>query len=173
MLAALAPRGLPPFEAVVLLLAACREGYRAPPARRDLLMNYAAGLGGAPAGPGAAAGARLDVALREVAAGLDAVASLPEELRRSPQAKSLVAETVFEITAPAIDAGVAAAVVELVEGTLNFSQMAIDLGAGAALSDFTASLDALAGLCLVDVDHLRLRAGRASNSSPPPPRCPR
>ena len=82
----LAPEGLPPFGAVLLLLAACRENWSEPPSRRGLLAGALKSEGGDHA----------SALLTEVCDCLDKVYALPKELRYSPAAKADLAAMVFE-----------------------------------------------------------------------------
>ena len=120
----LAPEGLPPLDALLLLLAACRP--RWPNSDRSILWQLAsrheASLGRAelrrlirdgtrntrrsPA-PGVEAvinaDAHLHALLEVVLAGLDAVHALPSEVRTRPADKVLVAQAVFETCEQRLD----------------------------------------------------------------------
>ncbi|HAM70553.1 MAG TPA: hypothetical protein DCM86_02805 [Verrucomicrobiales bacterium] len=97
VLAALGPHGIPPFGAIVILLAACRGHL---PTAADLLGEADLNPDARVTGPKGAmlSGAReqrvaqLEEALRQLAR----LADLPEELRRSVRSKCLLAEAVFE-----------------------------------------------------------------------------
>ncbi len=97
----LAPRGLPPMTALLLLLAACRESWGR--TADHLVMNF--GL--------AATIERSDVPdwLPEFCRRLDAVHALPADLRCDLEARTVLAETVFEDSPVAISATDASRVV--------------------------------------------------------------
>src|SRR5262245_44542666 len=77
----LARGGLPPFGAIVLLLAACRDGWLASPIFRWAEEH----------------GLRIpNDWLKELLDGLDTIHALPTELRTSLAAKEVLAEVVFE-----------------------------------------------------------------------------
>jgi len=86
VLARLAPRGLPPLSAVVLLLAACRDGWPGESNRLSTMAGVLATL------------RRREFPdwLGELFLQLDAVRALPAELRATPLAKADLAELVFE-----------------------------------------------------------------------------
>ena len=82
----LAPRGLPPLDAIVLVAAACRGTWRESSSELSTL-----------AGTLANAGRRaFPQWLSGVLAGLDAVAELPSELRSSVEAEAVLAELILE-----------------------------------------------------------------------------
>ena len=80
----LAPDGLPPLSAVVLLLAACHESWRVSSSGVGTLAGLLASVG------------RRSVPtwLPDVLGKLDAVVALPPELRNSPRSKATLAEVV-------------------------------------------------------------------------------
>jgi hypothetical protein len=87
VLGRLAPRGLPPFSAVLLLLAATRDAWSSDGAEAGILAGMIGSAGALPA----------DLALlAETLAGLNRVHSLPWEMRRSLSVKAAIAEIVFE-----------------------------------------------------------------------------
>ena len=77
---------LPPFGSVLLLLAACRDGWHDAPSKREQLARIITAGGQVD---------RLEL-LNRVFAGLDRVRALPEQLRVSPAAKAELAAMVFE-----------------------------------------------------------------------------
>ena len=86
VLARLAPHGLPPFSALVLLLAACRDGWRGESNRLSAVAGLVTTL------------ERRDFPewLGKLFLELDALHALPVELRTTPSAKADLAEVVFE-----------------------------------------------------------------------------
>lgn len=100
----LAPQGLPPFGAVTLVLAACRDRWLQWKGRKELI-SWAKSLEdsqrtGIKAGVGSdtkrSGDSRFVEEMQRLLAGLDAIAGLPRHLRDSPAAKALLAEVVFE-----------------------------------------------------------------------------
>ncbi len=155
-------RPLPPFGAVVLLLAATRDGW---PAAGPRLVGHAERLVESGGGDTASAvgvtlravGHRLASDAAAVVAGLDAVAALPVELRRSPAAKAVLAEVVFERAATAGPAG--AAVMAELESGVDPATVEPVPGAVRELVDVIEALRP--GLAAVDAERLavRLRTG--------------
>ncbi len=82
----LAPYGLPPFSALVLLLAACRDNWRGESSRLSGVVGLVAML----------ERREFPAWLGELFLRLDAVHALPAELRTTPAAKADLAEVVFE-----------------------------------------------------------------------------
>src|SRR3954454_13409970 len=103
VLARLATRGLPPFGAVALLLAACREGWEGS-GGREIVRGYGRVFGqwqtgvitNVPMQPMQTVFARAAREIGAVLEGLDTVGQLPPGLREGIDAKSLLAEAVFE-----------------------------------------------------------------------------
>ena len=84
--ARLAPYGLPPLSAVVLLSAACRDGWRSESNRLNTLASLVTTLHRS----------EFPEWLGKLFLQLDAVHALPAELRTAPSAKADLAEMVFE-----------------------------------------------------------------------------
>ncbi len=82
----LAPRGLPPFDTVVLILAACRGTWQTSSPELSSLVSTLAGAGRRTFPQG----------LSQVLAGLDAVAQLPAGLRSGVEAEAVLVELVLE-----------------------------------------------------------------------------
>ena len=80
------PYGLPPFSALVLLLAACRDNWRGESSRLSGVVGLVAML----------ERREFPAWLGELFLRLDAVHALPAELRTTPAAKADLAEVVFE-----------------------------------------------------------------------------
>ena len=93
----LAPRGLPPFGAIVLLLAACRDGW----AEDTELRGSIARLSFPTRVIGANQGSITASILRE----LDRLNQLRPDLRRTPQGKAFLAESIFENTSRRVPGG--------------------------------------------------------------------
>ncbi len=86
VLARLAPHGLPPFSALVLLLAACRDGWRGESNRLSAVAGLVTTL----------ERREFPEWLGKLFLELDALHALPAELRTTPSAKADLAEVVFE-----------------------------------------------------------------------------
>ncbi len=86
VLARLAPHGLPPFSAVVLLLAACRDSWRGESSRLSTMAGLVATL----------QRREFPEWLGKLFLQLDILHALPAELRTTPAAKADLAELVFE-----------------------------------------------------------------------------
>ncbi len=105
----LAPGGLPPLGALLLLLAATRESWKLPP---DDLSTIAGWLSNTES-------ARENVnALYVVMEQLDKVHALESDLRSTPEAKSILAEIVFENITERTSAEDAAVIAQAVENRL-------------------------------------------------------
>lgn len=166
----LAPEGLPPFGAVLLLIAACRENWGDPPSRRGLLAGLldnaacdAASINLTASKPESGKSSPL---LNEVWDGLDKVHALPCDLRYSPAAKADLAAAVFDGLHGRLSPQVSKDIVEAL-ATWNGS-----LPAGSvAMSTYspTRDLGALrAGLARIDETNLRLRAKTGLETLPAP-----
>ncbi len=86
VVARLVPFGLPPFSAVVLLLAACRDGWRGESNRLSTMASFMTTF----------ERREFPEWLGNLFLQLDAVHALPAELRAAPSAKADLAELVFE-----------------------------------------------------------------------------
>ena len=165
--AAVGGGGLPPFGAVALLLAACRDGW--PESRgRATIAGYARAFGGMNAGVDATAAPLLGAQLvsgrvaREVERlldGLDAVHRLPKNLREGVAAKSVLAETVLEAAKNRSTPADAALVLQALDDGVNPETLRPRLSNEEALSQFATQVDGLSeGLARVDADALARRA---------------
>ncbi len=177
VLARLAPRGLPPFGSIVLLMAACREKYLFSSARRGLIFAYANCLSPSSVGqikPGAGPVStvlfrRVMDELERVADGLHTVASLPAEQRQSPEAKAILAEAVFESTEPALEAEAAAIVVEMLRSPVFPVAEAGTQPHQESLQEFGVEINSLRpGLERLDSEQLALRRRTGLESLPAP-----
>ena len=101
----LAPQGLPPIGAVLLLLAACRNNWGEPPSRRVLLVGVLESEGSSD----------VILMLEEVCDGLDRVHALPLDLRQSAEAKGELAALVFANSPHRLDAQGSHAVVQALD----------------------------------------------------------
>lgn len=104
---ALAPDGLPPIDALIMLLAACRSDWRGSPAH---LGRFAATLADA------MQTGRTEW-LRQLVWKLDAVSSLASDRRSSTPARITLAKAVFEVGAGELFDEAAASVVNLLDGS--------------------------------------------------------
>jgi len=186
VLGRLAPGGLPPFGAVALLLAACRDGWADSPGR-STVAGYARALGGVETTTGGGGGLPAAAALpfvklrRELyarhakdadrlLAGLDAVAALPADLRGPGDARLVLAETVFEgLTSRGTPADAALVVRALADG-VRAETLRPQLTAEEPLTQFVRHVDGLAaGLARVEADALRRRARTGLDEPVRPP----
>lgn len=104
-----ARRGLPPLGCLALALAAMRNAWRQDPAQRGMVAGYMqAALSRGTMAPG-----DLTKLLGEALLRLDALAALPEELRRNPESRGLLVEMLFEGVPSELGAEEAAGVVAL------------------------------------------------------------
>lgn len=92
VLSRLAPGGLPPFAPIVLVLAACRENWRAAPTA-SVLVHGVDRWFQAQTGPRSR---RIHDWLVKTFESLDRITDLPPARRRHARAKALIAEVVFE-----------------------------------------------------------------------------
>lgn len=164
VLARLAPRGLPPFGAVVMMLAACQLGWRDSSTGKGTLAAYVKSLMDRrePVRPADVispvvfmVGQRIQSVLR----GLDAIGALPNELRENHGAKALLGEILFEqtrtLTSP--EAG-AVVVAELARG-ISGRALVHDTGALAVYDAFMLDIEALkSGLADLTEERVRARA---------------
>ncbi|MBI2192949.1 MAG: hypothetical protein HYU36_13295 [Planctomycetes bacterium] len=151
----LSPLGLPPFNAVVLLFAACRDGWVKPVSLRDVFRAF------------------LDLAekrrkkplwlwlpewLPSVLHGLDKVSDIPPDLRRSLAGKAVLFEMVFEHSHPCHAPETARGILqELVDG-LDPDALQPDLDRPWDTDEFYENLATLRrGLRSLDAEALRLR----------------
>src|SRR5689334_7545039 len=174
----LAPHGLPPFSAIVLLLAACREGFLDAPSRRGQLYGYATSLGISPDAPkglhvagvvSSIVRTRALVALANVCEGLERIAKLPAELRATVDAKGVLSEAVFEGTERELSADAAAAVAEALGLMAVVPARRYEVDAEDAVHEFLSVLSVLAeGLGRIDAESLALRARTGLEQLPAP-----
>ncbi len=144
----LAAGGLPPMDALVLLLAACRDPWGE--ASREL--GTTAGL--------LASVQRRDLPgwLPELFAKLDAVNALPEERRKGPYAKAVLAEVVFEACPRRRPAAESPGVLRALGDVPPPEMLTPCREASAGYDRFVAHLRALhEGLQKVDAESLELR----------------
>ncbi len=93
----LAPKGLPPFGAIVLLLAACRDGWKDDVELRGAIAQISCPV---TKSAGTVIARSIDVIVSRrvtgILAELDGVNLLKHDLRRTPQGKAFLAESIFE-----------------------------------------------------------------------------
>lgn len=142
----LAHVGLPPFGSIVLLLAACRDNWGAPPGRIKVLNDLWSELVHAPPGE------LFDAVMAE----LEAVHALPRELRAATAAKCEIAAMVFEASALGFTAAESAEIAQAFEAGL--AQGLEGDNRHSALTVLLADLARLRdGLARVDAEALALR----------------
>ena len=172
----LAPGGLPPFGSVALLLAAGRDGWEGSD-WRDRVVGYAnvferwkAGTGEPRAVPLHASQFVFQRIARDVGRvidGLDAVARLPRDLRDNTQAKTVLAETVFEPAAKRLAPEDAALVIRALDDGINPELLLPRLTTRESLSLFAEDVDGLRlGLPKVDPKALALRLRTGLDETP-------
>ena len=162
----LAPQGLPPFGAVVILLAACREGWEQS-AGREAFLRYANVF--SQWRSGAESGTRLHASqlvfqrvasgIRKVVEGLDAVSRFPPDARLPKEAKTVLAEAVFEAAKDKrLSPDESALVVKALAEGVNAERLTLRFSSTEALREFADDADALRdGLPLVTERSLALR----------------
>jgi hypothetical protein len=168
--------GLPSFAAIVLLLAATRDGW---PASSGRLITHARDLtlpgGGDPASATGvtlrAIGHRLERDTADLIASLNRVAELAEDLRHPLAAKASLAEIIFEIAPRPHSAEISADIVAELESAAD--PLTYDLGRprGTALRELLDAMEALRpGLASADPERiaLRLRTGLDQLVKPSP-----
>jgi hypothetical protein len=174
----LTPHGLPPFGAVAMLLAACRDGWEQSPGREAFLRysavfsQWRAGAqSGAPPHASQLVFQRVAKEIEEVVKGLDAVARFAPENRQPKEAKAALAEAVFEVSknkrlSPEESAMVARA---LAEG-VNAERLTLRFSSTEALREFADDADALReGLPQVTEQSLALRRKTGVDELPKEP----
>jgi len=144
----LAPHGLPPMTALVLLLAACRENW-----------GEIAGRLGTTAGLVASVQrSDLPVWLPEILDRLDVVHALDAELRQSPEAKATLAEAVFENSPFRTSSSEAAAITRGLAACPDPGMLALQHRRSRGFDDALRELRCLHdGLASIDAESLRLR----------------
>lgn len=166
ILAYLAPGQLPRFDAVLLLLAACRDNWKAVDNPNQILAAYANAFEMDLAGVQKPAGliissiipaaVRLD--LSAVVEDLNRMAELPVELRQSLRAKCAIAETVFEGALRPIPTTTADAIVRALTEGLDPEPLFAASGPDDTYRQLNAELESLRqGLARVDAAQLRMR----------------
>jgi hypothetical protein len=162
----LAGIGLPPFAAVVLALAAMRTTWTQDDSLRGLLAGYVR----AALSPGAELPALLQDLLKDVLARLDALAALPEELRKSPAARALLVEMLFERVPPAFKPpGIGQVATFLAQGLPEFESAAIPLASEHAAEALALLKHLAACRLLTDVEAIRTRLRTGLEQTPGAP----
>ena len=158
----LAPQGLPPFGAVAMLLAGCRDGWETS-AGREAFLRYANFFSAWRTGDESHASQlvfqRVAQGIKQVVEGLDCVSRLDPDVRQTKEAKAVLAEAVFERAknrrlTPEESGRVAAA---LAAG-VNAERPTLRFSSSEALREFADDADALReGLKAVNEQSLALR----------------
>ncbi|HTL31393.1 MAG TPA: hypothetical protein VL282_19320, partial [Tepidisphaeraceae bacterium] len=155
----LAPAGLPPFGAIVLLLAATRDNWSA------VADKTAPILGPYRFSDAKTSGQRLfgviphraQQELAEVLSDLEAVASLPPEIRQSTAAKAAMAEMVFDGVASQMDPASAGELIAAMDGGVDPELLGAPALHDEKVQHLAEELDALrAGLGRIAADSLKL-----------------
>ena len=178
VLARLAPQGLPPFGAVAMLLAACRDGWDRSPGR-DAFLRYATVFGqwrgGAGFTPGGSASQlvfqRVARGIEDVVKGLDAVSGFAPDVRQSTEAKATLAEAVFEGSkANRLSPEESGQVVRAMADGISAERLTLRFSSSEALREFAGDADALReGLPRVGEKSLALRKTTGLDELPRPP----
>ena len=162
ILAGLAANGLPPLGAVLLMVAACRDGWMEAGGARGLLAGYTQALTSPPPMKSELVGSILGTTIvRELQRAfdeMDRIALLPPQLRQPLAAKVAMAQMAFDGEGMSC-AGVAAAnVLEVLHSGINLAGV-VELAADKSTRNtLVTDLDALAaGLCRVTAERLALR----------------
>jgi MoxR-vWA-beta-propeller ternary system domain bpX1/MoxR-vWA-beta-propeller ternary system domain bpX0 len=153
----LAADGLPPLGSVLLLLAACRENWRVPPSRRELLAGVIREQSGDVPRP----------LLNSVCSGLDKVNDFPQDLRHSPAAKAELAALIFDKAPNRLDSFVSQAIV----AALATWSDAVGIGSISAGTSYWLFRDLGTlrnGLARITEEVLRLRAETGLETMPAP-----
>ena len=177
VLTRLAPARLPPFGAVVLLLAACRDNWNSRTNAQQILEPYT-GTFWADLPAASSHGqmvvttvlpSRVREEVRLVLDELDAVAALSAEVRHGTPAKCVLAETVFETADTHASPETADAIVQALAGAID-PELLFDAAAhDERYVHLAAELDALRrGLGPIDQDRLRLRLRTGLEQTPAP-----
>ena len=160
----LAPGGFPPFGAVALLLAACREGWMQNLGRQTVA-GYVRVFGGMHTSTDGRQHATQLVYgmitrnMELLLEGLDAVNRLPRQQLESVAAKALLAEVVFETVKNRSSPEDARVIVEALEQGIYPETLRPQLSSEESLAQFIRQVDGLhAGLQPVDSAALALRA---------------
>jgi hypothetical protein len=162
----LAPLGLPPLGAVLMVLAACRDSWGAADNVGRLLSGYSSAfeddLKGVPKSLGliisavVPAAVRMDV--RAVVEELDRVAGLPAEVRANMRGKRAIVETVFEGLSRSVPPGDADAIVRALSEGFDPERLCEGGASDDGFAQLGGELESLrVGLARVDAERLRLR----------------
>lgn len=166
LIARLAPGGLPRFGSIVLLLAACRDGWERSSGRRSVegfARVFAQWQPNAqpdiPVGGSPQLFAIIARSIRSTLEQLDAVCRLPAEVRQGILAKSILAETVFEPGRKQLTPVEAAIVLGALEDGINPTALGASFTSEESLTQFARDCESLQpGLGKVDAAALALRA---------------
>ncbi len=159
----LAPGGLPPFGAVALVLAACRNGWTTSTGR-ETIAKYVNVFGTMSTETSAVQGAQIVFGrvvrdVRLLLEGLDALSQLPADLRQGIDAKSLLAEVVFDAARNRSTVADAEGVIRAFDEGIDANTLRPQLCNEELLSQFAHQVDGLhEGLARIDPDALARRA---------------
>lgn len=165
VLARLAPQGLPSLSAVVLVLAACRDGWEeaASPAFERLRQAALAQASPPPLAPLALA---LERRLRAVRHALAQVTALPAHLRQGPDAKASLVELVLEAAPKDLDPQESAAVLAALRDEHVSPASAFP---AAGLEELLKDLEVVArGAATIDPERVALRLRTGLDALPRP-----
>lgn len=172
----LTPGGLPSFGAIVLLLAACRDGWESSAGRRTLT-GLARGFEQVQTNVDASPGVRgshvaLGIAARriqEAIGQLDEVSRLPDEVRHGKVAKAVLAEAVFEPAANRLDRVQSVQIANALVDGIPSDALAPRVPWFDAPSRFATDTEALQpGIGQIDAERLLLRARTGLDDAPQP-----
>jgi hypothetical protein len=162
----LAPLGLPPLGAVLMVLAACRDSWGAADNVGRLLSGYSCAfeddLKGVPKSLGLIISAVVPAAVRMDVMGvveeLDRIAELPAELRGNMRGKRAIIETVFEGLSRLVPPERADAIVRALSEGFDPERLCEGGGSDDGFAQLGEELQSLRiGLARVDAERLRLR----------------
>ncbi len=169
----LAPTGFPSFDALVLLLAACRNAWRESSRELGIVAGFSASVRRDGEATDACAGTtRERTAVREiepVLRRLDTIAALPDDVRTGTAAKAVLAEVVFEKAPRVVTGGDAPRVLAWLRDAPPRERADEAPCSAEGLRRFVAAINALApGLADIDAERLRLRARTGLDRVPAP-----
>jgi len=165
VLETLAPRGLPAFNSIALVLAACRDSWSISADEMVTRLKIA----GLPLRVEEQTDSLTATILTKAASGLNRIAALPWELRQSPRAKAVLCQLVLEEAPTVVGPRQASAIVALLDARLPeeiTTPSAIWVHARHPLLDELAHL--CRGLEHVDAERLQLRIRTSLDEIPLP-----
>ena len=158
--------GLPPFGSMVLALAGMRDTWAADESQRSALTGYVKTA----LSPGGELPGIIQDLLRDACARLDALAALPEELRKGAEARALLVEMLFEGVPPMVKPASMGPLIEML------AQRVPDLATDESPPPNLHAAEALAilkslaaGRRLLDAEAIRLRQRTGLEQAPAAP----